>query len=467
MSKLYVFGIGGTGSRVLKSLVMLLASGCKLENHNQIVPIIIDPDSGNGDLNKTKEVLDLYQRIRSKIFEPKEFFSEEISTTNNLTSTVKRFEDKDFILKLEKVDQERFKDYIHLTTMDEYERDIVNLLFSGENLNSNLNVGFKGNPNMGSIVLNQFTTSEAFQQFGQSFTQGDSIFIVNSIFGGTGAAGYPLLLKFLRSGNNLRNNREAIKEAIIGAITYLPYFKLKKGEINSGTFLGKAKAALNFYNRTIIENKEVNAQYFIGDQENNTTYENHSGSKEQRNDSHFLELAGALSIFNFDKNIQNTRLSECNVYEYGVENFQHSIDANHLSQLDRDLISTPLYNFSLFSNYCQSGLEKSLGKSRWTIKNMWTGNKGITKEYFESAEFQNEIKKFTDTYILWLKEMGGNKPGFMSEILNQTRQLNVFRKLDVANCYEIEKAHNPSDEHIHTDVIKLFENTTQKISAKL
>ena len=41
--KLYIFGIGGTGSRVIKSLVMLAASGVKIEA-NAIVPIIVDPD---------------------------------------------------------------------------------------------------------------------------------------------------------------------------------------------------------------------------------------------------------------------------------------------------------------------------------------------------------------------------------------------------------------------------------------
>ena len=50
MGKLYVFAIGGTGSRVLRSLTMLLASGCKTES-SEIVPIIIDPDASAADLS--------------------------------------------------------------------------------------------------------------------------------------------------------------------------------------------------------------------------------------------------------------------------------------------------------------------------------------------------------------------------------------------------------------------------------
>ena len=49
MSKLYVFGIGGTGSRVLRALTMLLASGVKCDAE-KIVPIIIDPDDSAADM---------------------------------------------------------------------------------------------------------------------------------------------------------------------------------------------------------------------------------------------------------------------------------------------------------------------------------------------------------------------------------------------------------------------------------
>ena len=52
MSKLYVFGIGGTGSRVIKSLTMLLASGVRMKS-DAIVPIIIDPDVAAADLTRT------------------------------------------------------------------------------------------------------------------------------------------------------------------------------------------------------------------------------------------------------------------------------------------------------------------------------------------------------------------------------------------------------------------------------
>lgn len=56
MSKLYLFGIGGTGSRVIRSLTMLLASGVDA-GVDTIVPVLIDPDLSNGDLTRTVNLL--------------------------------------------------------------------------------------------------------------------------------------------------------------------------------------------------------------------------------------------------------------------------------------------------------------------------------------------------------------------------------------------------------------------------
>ena len=64
--KLYIFGIGGTGSRVLKSLVMLAASGVKVEA-DAIVPIVIDPDFANADLTRTLELIKTYSAIRKEL----------------------------------------------------------------------------------------------------------------------------------------------------------------------------------------------------------------------------------------------------------------------------------------------------------------------------------------------------------------------------------------------------------------
>lgn len=65
MSKLYVFAIGGSGSRVLRSLTMLLSSG--VHTNYEIVPMIVDPDQSNGDLVRTVDVMRSYENIHNAL----------------------------------------------------------------------------------------------------------------------------------------------------------------------------------------------------------------------------------------------------------------------------------------------------------------------------------------------------------------------------------------------------------------
>ena len=112
MDKLFVLAIGGTGSRVLKSLAMLLASGVRTKNQFEIVPVIIDPHASNQDLIRTKEILKYYQEIRKKHTDVEinsGFFHHKITTLDQLdgTGTV----DSSFTFTLQDVSQKKFKDY--------------------------------------------------------------------------------------------------------------------------------------------------------------------------------------------------------------------------------------------------------------------------------------------------------------------------------------------------------------------
>lgn len=80
MSKIFLFGIGGTGARVLRSLTMMLATGVKL-GVDEIIPIIIDPDAANADLTRTVSLLNNYSAIREKL---------QFSTDNKIDSFVQK-----------------------------------------------------------------------------------------------------------------------------------------------------------------------------------------------------------------------------------------------------------------------------------------------------------------------------------------------------------------------------------------
>ena len=295
MSKLYIYGIGGTGARVLRSLTMLLASGVSLGGKiDTIVPVIIDPDTSNGDLTRTISLMQLYRKVRQHLSfdnrpEKKGYFKVDIDDMNT-----------NFRLHLNNVANMKFSDYIAYNRFAnqgqaDSNQALLSLLFSDKNLACPLDVGFKGNPNMGSIVLNDPKNTESLISLLQHFQSDDQIFIISSIFGGTGAAGFPLLQKTFREAERLNiPNSSAIANAAIGAVTVLPYFGLKENaesEINMETFISKTKAALKYY----IGNLDVDNLYYISDNIKNR-YDNIEGATEQRNKAHFVELAAALAI---------------------------------------------------------------------------------------------------------------------------------------------------------------------------
>ena len=485
--KLYIFAIGGTGSRVLKALTMLFAAGVKIgSDFDTVIPIIIDPDTSNGDLNRTKDILRLYQEIRNQVDQPDDFYAQEIRTINEITVSTPVVNPDFFQFKLKDTDTNTFNQYIGFDSLSEDiaekdDKNFVRLLYSAMNLKSNLDVGFKGNPNMGSIILNQFTNSEDFKKFGQTFGDDDAIFIVNSIFGGTGAAGFPLLLKNFRGNKNIPKHAK-IKTAPIGGITYLPYFSLSKNEeINAESFEEKAKIAIDYYNRTIISLNQVNTLYFIGNRGNTNQEEYAVGGQEQKNKAHFLELAGALAILDFCKNINSiTQITQ--IKEFGIEHDTQNISFTDLNIENAKQLSPPLTKFKMYTEYLDKGLSRALNTSRWTkstIK-LTPGNKQslLNKNYFNSAEYKTQIQPFNNYFEEWIREMKYNKPAFtpfeeitadnaLELVKGQTPKGNKsFKALDIQNCLLTDNISIRSKEKKHTMLIKMFGKSTDRVLSK-
>ena len=393
MSKLYIFGIGGTGSRVLRSFTMMMAAGVKI-GADEIVPIVIDPDAANADLTRTVALMNNYRNIRKYLSFPKEnkntFFKKEIGHFLS-----------NYTLRINDTDDKTFQNFIDLPSMSRANKAMCRMLFSEKNLTSQMQVGFKGNPNIGSVVLNQIVNSEDFMAFANSYEQGDKIFIISSIFGGTGASGFPLLLKTLRTGNSFPNN-DIINKSEIGAVTILPYFKLQvddESEIDSSTFISKTKSALAYYENNISKNNQINALYYLADDVTNT-YENHEGGSTQRNDAHLIEFLAASAIVDFS----NKEHSGTTHKELGIKETMGNVSFNSFNEELNRWLRLPLTQFTLMANCVKNQYDYV------TSTRLEANNKASFVEHglYDNSFFTN-LKKFIDSYREWLKEMKDNK----------------------------------------------------------
>lgn len=317
MKKVFVFCIGGTGERVMKSITMLMAAGLDTYGYT-VVPIIIDPHLDLIEKKNLQSLIENYREIHTMASvdgkNPEGFFSSEmewIGTLDTQTNNTNK----------EAGEERSYADYLNVgdlkaTSINNY---LIHTLYSTDNLNSKLSVGFRGNPNIGTVVLQEMLEGASwFDTFKRQCGAEDRVFIISSIFGGTGASGYPLLERKIRS----TKDSATVSGAFMGAVTVLPYYgltdpKKNNSKIDSGNFFTKAKAALTYYENTV----KSDLLYYVGETTLQVYHENNE--KTQPDDANFIELVAATALFDF---LKRSKPKERQYLSRAIENDVKSLD---------------------------------------------------------------------------------------------------------------------------------------------
>jgi hypothetical protein len=493
MARLYIFAIGGTGSRVLKSLTMLLASGVKpnSDKNFEIVPIIIDPHKSNEDLKRTERLLRNYQTIANEAGLDNGFFSTKITTLDRLTTSQNRLSGS-FTFNLQEVGGRKFSEYIGFNQLDEPNKALADILFSGKSINKRheevnlvdveMDIGFVGNPNIGSIVLNQVKDSQEFKDFASNFNEDDRVFIISSIFGGTGAAGFPTILKNIRDAMNNPNidGKGFLQDAKIGAITALPYFNIEKDDdspIQKSDFIAKTKAALYYYKDNVTGNNSINSLYYIADNYSGKPYKNDPGDNGQKNDAHFVEMASALAIIDFletpDRDLETSEGKALKpIYkEFGIRKDVSDIKFSDLEDYTERKIALRLSQFVLFRRYLREHLISAIEKEAWS-----NDTPEINKKFVDDTFYRTNLTEFLNSFTDWLKEMAENKRGFSPFNLESSIEALIQGRTTVKSGWFSSKVDFPAMNNklskqakgktyssASQKLIKLFFDTTEEI----
>lgn len=376
MSRLFLFAIGGTGARVVRSLTMMLASGIDgLDSSTEIVPIIIDYDLANGDKTRAIRALEKYAAIHDELYPnanqnyADHFFMTKLTPLSQAgianTTGLKDFE---FNFGPGGTSM-KFSEYLGLMSMDtvpkeRLTKDLLNALYDDSTADSkdaelelDMNKGFKGNPNIGSVVFHDLRDTTEFHQFEGVFNAAtDSVFIVSSVFGGTGASGFPEIVNAIRS-----SPLATLQPATIGAALVLPYFDLQQynpangdtGAIDAASFNAKTRAALSFYATNNGINSKVNALYYIGD-ENHDSYEYNEGEDRQKNAAHVVEFVAASSIVDFMQDNRQQQIANGHMaFEFSIkdERIGTSIQLPDFEHSTHTIVLDNLSSFAIAMKY--------------------------------------------------------------------------------------------------------------------
>jgi hypothetical protein len=301
---MYVIGIGGTGAKCIEAITKLASVGLFTEQPLKV--LFIDADETNGNLERSRNALSIYSRCQELIV------GKENQDNSQLHPWMKtKIESFDLWSPFGGVNSSKeLKAFFNYNTLKQNQPALGNLfdvLYTKDEQEVSLDVGFRGRPAIGSAVMSQVDLERLDQEpWGALIKQiqadtgagkAPKVFLCGSMFGGTGASGLPTIARLL--ANKLKNI--GVKDRVkIGCLFLLPYFGFTPppGEDPDGIFarseqfLLNTEAALRYY---VTQARETFDTVFLLGNENFSKVEFSVGKNSQRNDPHFLELYSALA----------------------------------------------------------------------------------------------------------------------------------------------------------------------------
>jgi hypothetical protein len=318
----YVIAMGGTGTRCLEAMVYLTAAGIfEFDRNTPLQVLILDPDKNNGNSKKTNELIASYQLLQNAIQpeaeqerypRPAGAFRTKINPGGEPVFWQNPSENQKFRNAIQ-YDQE----------LDQNARHFLDLFFSGQDLEMELDVGYRGRTGVGAIAMRQHLQASStnpvyglkpfVEKLSDDAQKGTSpkLFATGSVFGGTGATGLASIPERIKGFVNPRRQEGAggvtVGDKIrFGCAMMAPYFVFpscpretaEKGPAPEAALHPVAtKAVLMHYGH---EHPPYQHIYLIGAPNRKQTNKEHvSGGGEQRNSPHYAELVAALAAWDF------------------------------------------------------------------------------------------------------------------------------------------------------------------------
>ncbi len=433
MPKNYIIGIGGTGSRVVESVVHLCAAGY---GPAELTIFLVDPDSGNGNLTRTKTLITEYQKCRANL---------DRIEGNNLFSTDIKIPEK-FVWGIFDTKNTTLSDFINYPLMENKNKelsDFVKVLFTEKELALKLDEGFKGHPAIGAVVManppeDEYPFKALWDDIADKKPNDVRVFLVGSVFGGTGAAGFPTLgsekiFKFNPNKNVIvkedkTNKSNSVSRILLGGALMLPYFSFENDNnveeglfVTSNDFPLATKAALHYYDEKNLGFDQI---YFIGDSVTQQVGKFSVGTSTQENRSHYIEIVSSLAAFDFFtqpaiKDVpEKMYFTACReTEEINWDSFPFSRDDRNTKD-ERNKFKRLLTYMTVFSYSLASYGQKILDSKSDNVQQTWyrehfaykrpEDEKSHNPHHGSNQDHILDMIKFSSKFLIWITSIDDN-----------------------------------------------------------
>lgn len=442
MSNIYAIGIGGSGAKCIEALVFLHSLG--FFGKSRLGVLIVDADANNGNTQRTLTNLRRSadcQRVLGQghtSFLAGEF--RDYGVWDPLSDTGTRNLDQIFNRQA-------------MPAIAPNLEFLYDALYSPEERQVLLDVGFRGRPPIGSAVMSRLEASDVATgrntAWGRLFddleadantaaSEHPTVHLFGSVFGGTGASGVPTI------GNLINQQINQYRHLVhLNATPLLPYFSFNKPEddqqvyAETRSFALNTQAALQYFQEHA---KDVfDTIYLVGNQDQ-TPYSPSTGGTEQRNDAHFVELFAALSVADgLRQPIQRTqaayisRGSRDRVVWTDLPNGSNGDSTRKLLGKGVRFAYSWLFNFSLELKDAREQGAKQFAKGAPWFLNFYAPGRNkpaVTDEGERNRE--DVLDAWVESFLVWAKQIAAS---------NYNREQILFNLQGVQNINQKNRAY--------------------------
>ena len=473
--KNFLIGIGGTGAKCMEHLVYSCAAGL---GPQQMWAGIIDQDEANGNVSRTKILLSKYINLRNSLREEgKNDLGKDSDFLNTLITT-----NTDSVWLPLKGANPSLEEVINYELLKPEVKGLIDCLYNKEEKAQLLSEGFRARPNIGAAAMLATTTNEEDPFWSQIYKAVElakggeevRIFLVSSIFGGTGASGFPNIARRIRS---IQQKLQVTSNLYIGGSLMLPYFTYEvpdedmEGEIYARPqeFMRQTKGALEYYARLFKHNKIFDQVYVTGWDPLSKITNFKMGGNLQNNPPFFPELyaaLGALKFFNKDNKISENQ----EVLHIG-KNPTNDIVWNDIPDVSDELNSkevlAQLIRFSFSYNWMYGpALTGSWSKVKKYANENWF-KRLVYKQTYNSDIKQTEIghennqeivslmKEFCHDILTWITDMCYSTAAHTDQKVNLISSdfFSKYQPKAVANRVTLKEKLNASEKSQFKEII--------------
>lgn len=322
MAKNYLIGIGGSGNKCVEAVLHLCAAGLGPTTSADMWVGMVDADDDNGNVERSRRILNLYREIHDRLEGPLQ--------SGLFKTRIRTAVDQPTWSPVPRGKNNLFEIFDHNLLHNDTALLMDCLYQMQDEQKLPLHGGFRGRPAIGAATVLAQTLSESpfwkdIDHAINAASEGDEVrlFLIGSLFGGTGAAALPSLARKLRQQIGASHVDNKVK---IGGALLLPYFRFSppttgsKAAARSDAFLMQAQGALRYYHALFRDEPVFDSFFVVGWPELAVLPKTAPDSLEQCNPPLMPEMLAALAALRYFsyKTVPTAKMFHIGLQESGV-----------------------------------------------------------------------------------------------------------------------------------------------------